>query len=135
TYTRDRPISTLGCTEQHQVCTVVGKCTPLLGFDQIEVSMDPNFNFTTNQIATINRILKVVNRSKMKDVVKNLAMSSTPILAINATVSKSATLSLALPPNQWQYEAEYWHSVSMAQLQRKFVEYGTGQIAAQTAYL
>jgi hypothetical protein len=135
TYSRDRPISTLGCTEQHQVCTSVGKCTPLLGFNQVQVFMGAKFNFTANQNATLNRILNVVNRSKMREVVASLAVGSTPMLAINATASKSTTLSLALPPNQWQHEAEYWHSVAMSQFQRKFVEYGTGQIAAQTAYL
>jgi hypothetical protein len=135
TYTRDRPVGTLGCTEQHQVCTNGGECTPLLGFDQVQAFMDRNFNFTANQNVTLNRIMSAVGRSTMREVVAGLAVSSTPMLAINATASDSTTLSLALPSYQWQLEAEYWHSVAMAQLQRKFVEYGTGQMAAQTAYI
>jgi hypothetical protein len=135
TYTRDRPVSTLGCTEQHQICTNAGECTPLLGFNQVQAFMDAQFKFTANQAVTLNRIMNAVTRSSMKEVVAGLAVSSMPMLAINATASESTTLSLALPPNQWQLEAEYWHSVAMAQLQRKFVEFGTGQMAAQTAYI
>jgi hypothetical protein len=135
TYARDRPVSTLGCTEQHQVCTNAGECTPLLGFNQVQAFMDAKFNFTANQNVTLNRIMNAVQRSTMREVVAGLAVGSTPLLAINATASASTTLSLGLPPNQWQLEAEYWHSVAMSQLQRKFVEYGTGQMAAQTAYI
>ena len=97
--------------------------------------MDVMFNFTANQDVTLNRIMNAVVRSTMREVVEGLAVGSTPLLAINETTSESTTLSLALPPNQWQLEAEHWHSVVMSQLQRKFVEYGTGQMAAQTAYI
>jgi hypothetical protein len=135
TYTRDRPVGTLGCTEQHQVCTSRGECTPLLGFNQVQDFMDAKFNFTANQNVTLKRIMDAVVRSTMSEVVAALALSSTPLLAINVTASESSTLSLGLRPYQWQLEAGYWHSVAMSQLQRKLVEYGTGQMAAQTAYI
>ena len=135
TYIRDRPVSTLGCTEQHQVCTSNGKCSPLLGFDQVQNFISSNIPLTVRQNVTLDRILRAVTASSMREVVESLAVSSTPMLAITATASESSTLSLWLPPYQWQVEANYWHSVAMAQFQRIFVEYGTGQIAAQTDYL
>lgn len=135
TYGRDRPISTMGCTEEHQVCLNNGKCTPLLGFDQVQDFISSKMNLTVAQNVTTDRIMRAVTASSMREVVEGLAVSSTPMLAINSTGSELTTLSLGLPPYQWQLEAEYWHSVAMAQLQRIFVEYGTGQIAAQTAYI
>jgi hypothetical protein len=92
-------------------------------------------DLTARQNVTVDRIMKAVTASSMREVVEGLAVSSTPMLAIYETASESTTLSLGLPPNQWQTEANYWHSVAMAQLQRIFVEYGTGQIAAQTDYI
>lgn len=134
-YTRDRPISTLGCTEQHQICTNHGNCTPLLGFDQVQDFIDSNFNLTPHQNVTLDRIMRAVADSIMSQIVQGLAVSSTPMLAMNSTATEITTLSLPLPSNQWHLELEYWHSVAMAQFQRKFVEYGTGQFAAQTTYI
>jgi hypothetical protein len=68
-------------------------------------------------------------------VIEGLKISNAPMLAINLTAAESSTLSLVLPPNQWELEAEYWYSIAMAQLQRTIVEYGTGQIAANTKYI
>jgi hypothetical protein len=135
TYIRDKPVSTLGCTEQHQVCTSNRKCSPLLGFDQVQDFMSSSMSLTVRQNATADRIMRAVTASSMREVVEGLAVSSTPMLAITETARESTTLSLGLPPYQWQVEANYWHSVAMAQLQRIFVEYGTGQIAAQTDYI
>lgn len=135
TYGRDKPISTIGCTEEHQVCLSKEKCTPLLGFDQVQDFISSNMNLTVAQNVTNDRIMRAVTASSMREIVEGLAVSSTPMLAISSTASESTALSLELPPYQWQLELNYWHSVAMAQLQRTFVEYGTGQIAAQTAYI
>ena len=134
-YTRDRPVSTLGCTEQHQICTNDGICTPLLGFDQVQNFVDSNFNLRPHQNVTLDRIMRVVADSVISQIVQGLAVSSTPMLAMNSRATAITTLSLPLPSNQWQLEVEYWHSVAMAQLQRKFVQYGTGQFAVRTAYI
>jgi hypothetical protein len=106
-----------------------------LGFDQVQDFISSTMNLTAAQNVTNDRIMRAVTASSMREVVEGLAVGSTPMLAMNSTTSESTTLSLGLPPYQWQLEANYWHSVAMAQLQRTFVEYGTGQIAAQTTYI
>lgn len=135
TYVRDRPITTVGCTEQHQVCTTGRKCTSLLGFDQVQDSVMSKFNLTTNQNVTLDRIMRAVTASSMREVIEGLKISNAPMLAINLTATASSTLSLVPPPHQWELEADYWYSIAMAQLQRTIVEYGTGQIAANTKYI
>jgi hypothetical protein len=132
TYVRDEPISTLACTEQHQICTTQDKCTPLLGFNQAQVFIDSNFNLTEKESATLNRIMRAATDSSISQVVEGLALSMNSLLALNEAATETTTLSQSLPPNQWELEVTYWHSVAMAQLQRMFVEYGTGQGAELT---
>ena len=132
TYVRDEPISTLACTEQHQICTIQDKCTPMLGFDQVQDFMDSNFNLTEKESATLNRTLRAATDSSISQVVEGLAISMNSLLALNEAATGMTTLSQSLPPNQWELEVTYWHSVAMAQLQRRFVEYGTGQAVGLT---
>ena len=135
-YTRDRPISTLGCTEQHQICTNDGICTPLLGFDQVQNFVDSNFNLRPpHQSVTLDRVMRAVADSVLSQIVQGLAVCSMPMLAMNSRATAITTLSLPLPSYHWQLEMGYWHSVAMARLQRKFVQYGTGKFAVQTAYI
>jgi hypothetical protein len=80
--------------------------------------------------------MRAVTVSSMRQVIEGLKISNAPMLAINLlTAIEYSTLSLVLPPNQRELEAEYWASIAMAQLQRTIVEYGTGQIAANTKYI
>jgi hypothetical protein len=129
-YTPDKPISTLGCTEQHQICTA-SKCSGLLGFDQVQQDIRNRMRLSPNQNITLDRIVRSMTFASMFSVVQNIAKTSSPVLAINSTATGSFTASLPLPVNQWHLELERWHSVAMATLQRTVVEYGTGQIAPQ----
>ncbi len=134
-WTRDRPISTLACTEQHQFCTSRGECTPLLGFYQVQDVASFNSALTAKQNVTNDRILRAATASSLREVVGALALTANPMLALNSTAVESHTLSLPLPSNQWQLEVDRWHAIVMAHFQRTFVEWETGQIAAQTQYL
>jgi hypothetical protein len=133
-YARDRPISTLGCTEQYQMCTGDGKCTPLLGLNQVQESF-LKFDLSANQVVTFDRLMKANAVSSVSWIVQNLAFSTMPLLAINVSATQTHTLSLPVPDNQWQIEVGYWHSVAMSQLQRTLTEYGTGQISPNTDHL
>ena len=135
TYTRDRPISTMGCIEQHQLCLTAHNCTPALALAQLNQYLDMSFVLTPNQNVTWDRILSATGPSILQQVVPALALGSTPLLAMDIAVGGESTLSSGLPSDQWKAEAAYWHSVAMAHLQRTFAEYGTGQIAAQTAFI
>ena len=135
TWGRDRPISTLGCTEQHQVCVGPGLCTRLLSSGQVVPHVSLAYNITRYQNVTLERLINAATASNINQVVQTLAVGSTPLLAVDLTASETTVLSLSLPSYQWELEVNYWHSVAMAHLQRIFVEYGTGQIAAETQYL
>ena len=134
TYARDSPISTLGCTEQHQLCTVE-QCTPLLGFGQVQDYIEAKMNPNPVQNITLDRLMAAVGDASLGQITNILAYINDPVLAIDQRISESHTISLPLPNDQWKKEAEYWQVVSLAQLQRTIVEYGTGQIAAQPQYL
>jgi hypothetical protein len=133
-YGRDRPISTLACTEQYQLCASEGNCTPLLGLNQVQERFG-KFVLSANQRVTLDRVMKASAVSDVSWVVQNLAFSTMPLLAINVSATSTHTLSLPVPDNQWQLEVGYWHSVAMAQFQRTLMEYGTGQISPSTDYL
>lgn len=134
TYARDRPISTLACTEQHQVCTI-DQCTPLLGYSQVQESVATNIALTPSQNVTFDRVMNAAAEAVIETIVDTLAYVTSPVLALDKRMSESHTISLPLPNDQWKTEIAYWQSISLAQLQRTIVEYGTGQIAAQPQYL
>ena len=104
----------------------------IVGFDQVQDFIDSNFNLTEKESAILDRTLRAATDSSINQVVEGLSVSMNSLLALSATATETTTLSQFLPPNQWELEATYWHSVAMAQLQRKFVEYGTGQVLGLT---
>ena len=139
-FQRDRAISTVGCTEQHQFCTSDGICTPFLGIFQIqELKLAETGTFASRlnpqQAATFDRVFQAAGVSITGAIVASLALTNTPLQAMSAVASTTQVLSLHLPDDQWQQELSYWQSIAMAHLQRTVVEYGTGQIAAQPQYL
>ena len=139
-FERDRAISTVGCTEQHQFCTSNETCTGFLGVAQVaELQFDETNSFTASlnphQAATFDRVLQAAEASVTAAIVASLALTNTPLLALSAVASGTHVLSLHLPDDQWREELSYWHSIAMAHLQRTVVEFGTGQIAPEPQFL
>lgn len=136
-YARDRAISTLGCTEQHQFCRNNHTCTDLLGFDQVQNNASFNDALTPHQNATFDRIIRAVAVSRMRDLIENLAVTTNPMLASNGTASGGSGqwISQPLSSNQWKIELNYWHSIAMSQLQRGVVQWATGQIAPEPQFV
>ena len=134
---RENAISTLACKEQHQFCDHKGKCTGFLGVSQLNSTLTAKFvsGLSPRQTVTYDRTQRAVQLSITTQIVQALAVTSTPLLAMNATTAGTHVLSLHLPSNQWQIELNYWQSIAMAQLQRAVVEWGSGQVAAQPQYL
>ena len=139
-FERDRALSTVGCTEQHQFCTKNETCTGFLGVVQLaEIQFDETNSFTASlnphQAATFDRVLQGAEASVTAAIVASLALTNTPLLALSAVASGTHVLSLHLPVDQWHQELSYWHSIAMAHLQRTVVEFGTGQIAPEPQFL
>ncbi|KAK7905917.1 hypothetical protein LTR67_000641 [Exophiala xenobiotica] len=132
-YARDSAISTLGCIEQHQFCLPNAECTEALGFDQVQNDQVFNNALTPYQNATFDRVLRAVAASRLSHLIQQLAVTTNPLLASNVTLSgkTGSWISLGLPQSQWEMELQYWHSISMAQLQRTIVQWATGRIAPE----
>lgn len=138
-FKRDRPVTTLGCAEQHQICTASNSsssspshCTPMLGWLQLANDGVETLNLTSRQSSTYSRVFQAAVESIFSNILQQLAQRDPPLLArrqINGIVG------LGLPDNQWQNEIEYFHSIAMAHLQLAVVAYGTGQFAANTTYI
>jgi hypothetical protein len=124
----------MGCTEQHQACTM-DQCTPLLGFNPVQEYIATNIALTPTQNVTLDRVLNAAAEAVVQNIVETLAYVTSPVLALDKRMLEFHTISLPLPKDQWKTEVAYWQSISLAQLQRTIVEYGTGQIAAQPQYL
>lgn len=136
-YSRNLAVSTIACKEQHQFCTSLGQCTAFLGFDQVQNNATFNDNLTSHQNATFDRVLRAVSASRIHGLLQFLQRTTTPLLASNFTTAGSSglTVSQPLPNDQWELELNYWHSISMAQLQRTVVQWATGQIAPEPQYV
>ncbi|KIW71682.1 hypothetical protein PV04_03820 [Phialophora macrospora] len=130
-FARDKAISTLGCTEQHDFCTSNDTCTGLGGFDQVQNVATFNEALTPHQNVTFDRLLRATAQANLQQITMNLGVTTNPLLASNATLSGTSgtVLSGPLPENQWRLELEYWHSIAMAHLQRVTFEWATGQVA------
>ena len=136
-YWRDEAIGPLACTVQHQFCTTNETCTGLLGFDQVQNNATFNATLTPNQNATMNRILLAQSNADVARVVRQLTLSTTPLLASNVTRNGNSGVFLSggLAEDQWKRELNFWHSISMAHLQRTLTQWATGQIAPQPQYM
>ncbi|KUJ06526.1 uncharacterized protein LY89DRAFT_790396 [Mollisia scopiformis] len=134
TYGFDKPVSTLGCIEQYQLCNPKHpensdtRCTPWLA--AIDLS---NFNIsnvldTKNQLEIANLIFLVMLNTQLKRVVDVL---STPLLASSNMMS---AISAPIPPNQWTLEAANWFATSINLLQRGLAEDATGLPSPYSKY-
>ena len=135
TYARDKPISTLACTEQHQICSEPTTCTPLLGYSQVLQYVASHISLTPNQNITLSRIAQGLSDASILEIAQTFTSISVPLLASSKTLVSRHTFSLPLPPDQWKAELAYWQAISLAQLQRNIIQYATGQIAAKPEYL
>jgi hypothetical protein len=139
-YTRDLPVTTLGCTEQHQICTggasnsTARKCTPLMGLYQIQTDAGgvPSLSFTDRQNSTYMRVFQSAGDSILSVVLSRLIQRDMPLLARKQVI---LVVSSFLPDNQWEKEAEYFFSIGMAHLQRDVVNYGTGQVSPDISFI
>ncbi len=135
-YTRDQPLTTIGCTQQWQICsadsTEDDRCTPLQALSQAQASVS-DLHLTPNQLATVTRIFKAATGASFYYVINALAQStSSPLKARNLI---SNTIGLPLPDNQWQAETKYWIEIILAYLQQTSLDFSTGQFAASTDYI
>lgn len=142
-YVRDRPITSIGCTQQWQICNTEGdideskSCTPRLGLSQLKALMTQSSNstlsLTTKQRVTVNRITQVSNGAFFHQVIGALTQSATAPLQARHLMTR--TISTALPSNQWQIETKYWFTLLLAYVQQVSLQISTGQFAASTDYI
>lgn len=140
-YARDLPITTIGCTQQWQVCnTLNGKgpsCTPLLSLDQVRNLVNPvgesYGTFNAMQRAIAERVFGAANGAVFNHVIDKLSQSTSAPLKARYNISD--TVGVGLSPTQWQTEVEYWFSLMMAYLQEGSLQIGSGQFAASTDYI
>ena len=134
-YRPDNLINVMGCTEEHQMCTSPADCTPLLGVNSLLNYASAYLNFTQEQNVTSDRLINVANLATFGNLIGQLSQISTPFFPPSSGANEGLWVNIELPDNQWQITANYWQAISLAFLQRAFVAYGTGQIAARTEYL
>jgi hypothetical protein len=142
-YMRERPVTTLACAEQHQLCVRndapsaapdPDRCTPLSGWYQTRSGPDgaDSLNLTARQVAVATRVFQAATDSSFYLITSALSQRDTPLLARR---SIQGLLGLRLPDDQWLKETLYWNQIAMTHLQRSVIDYGTGQFAADTSYI
>lgn len=130
---RDNPVSVLGCAEQFQFCNphlpANSSCTSLVGLDKA-LNMTDSLWRSPAQNTSFSGISYAFGEYgiHLDDIVDSLGVSS-----LTARNSLYGGVQGPLPNNQWQLEVQYWHSISMALLQREVVEQATGP-TSETVY-
>lgn len=145
-YGRNKPLTTIGCTQQYQICnnddpskdgSSAKQCTPLLSWDQtwnmVLESTSSGVAFSPGQLASAQRTLSAAQLSTFYWAVTSLSQSTTPPL--KARMEMSNTVALPLPSDQWQTETKYWMQIILAYMQQTSIDLSTGQYAADVAYI
>jgi hypothetical protein len=126
-WTPNRPVSVLGCTEQHQFCNPNvpqnSGCTPLTNFNgAAKAAQKLPFNAWQSNVAK-----RLVGASSFTTLSTYLATRRVSALAATELVQLNPNpYSPALPANQWTTEVTGWHMATMAMLQELLVESTTG---------
>lgn len=142
-YGRELPITTMGCTQQWQLCNTEEpgsnadeQCTTPMGLDYLQdylATPQRDINFNHRQIASAKRVVASAMSSSFYYVINALASSNGQL--VKAASQMAANTGPALPAGQWQIEAQNWMSILMGVLQQTSLDFGTGQFAASTSYI
>jgi len=117
-YISDEPLSFLACTEQYQVCTSAGECSPQTGYYGLQdTSKLPIFNSV--QQSMIGLLYNA--DEQVASTIIQLGIDC--LRAVDVCILSH---SLALPDDQWKTEISFWWAVTMASLQQVLVEQATG---------
>ena len=132
---RDNPVSVLGCAQQYQFCNpnlpANTSCTSLTGLELASNMTDGLWQSPAQNVSYYS-IVDVFGDYgiALDDIVGALGVSS---LTARNSWNDIIGVQGPLPNNQWQLEVQYWHSISMALLQRFIVEQATGP-TSETVY-
>lgn len=142
-YGRERPITTMGCTQQWQLCNTESpesdadeQCTAFMGLTQLQeylVAPSKNIALNSHQLASANRVLGSAVSSSFYYVINALASSSGQLS--KAASQMASNTGPALPVDQWQIETKNWMDIMLGILQQTSLDFGTGQFVASTAYI
>jgi hypothetical protein len=116
----DRLISTLGCIERYQFCNATF-CTPLSGLYLTDPMKDPGLDFRDTQAAVFNTVWQAA--WAMKITFSLLTLGEDILLAQRFIQDRGRQTSSPVYEDQWQREVESLHNLSLAELQRRVVEF------------
>ncbi|KAF4309460.1 Cytochrome P450 [Botryosphaeria dothidea] len=127
-YLQVRPVSVLGCIEQHQLCQAATDgndrhCTPMLSSRGIP-SAALKLGMSDRQTATAVRLIFAAVATQLDYGFVARMMPGDQLLASKTQID--TTQYGKLPSNQWRLELSRWFSISLALIQEGVVEYVTG---------
>lgn len=112
------PATVLGCTEQYQICSP-NNCTSLAGLYQVQDQVQ-NLKLEGVSAAIASVLLQAALRMQMNWAVELL---DDEVLLAKSNLITENGISSPLPNNQWMFEVENIHNISLAILQRHVVDY------------
>lgn len=124
-------ITTMGCTDQHQICLDANatECTPLLGSLQVSEWLFASGRMTPGQTAVLDRLFQTLQLSTIQQSV--LGRGSNALRATSSAIYQLGTWEQygSLPATQWTTEVSSWFAVQLATLQRSMVVWVSESIA------
>lgn len=143
-YARQTPLTTIGCTQQWQICntdspttTNDDHCTSLQGIYQLQdafsTSSELQATYNARQLATVDWITNVAQTASFYYLIQALAQTTGPPIKARSLIT--GTLGMSVPDGQWQVEVEYWMQGLLAYIQQSSIDSSTGQFAYDTRFI
>lgn len=117
TFYADNKTSVLACTEQYQICTPNGICTPFTSLLPLQSNVT-QLDLSTAQSVTAARLLYIVSSANLWSSINGLGAE-----ALRMYSEVYDFISPGVPQNQWQLEVEGWVQTNLAKWQALMVEY------------
>lgn len=119
-----KPVSIIGCTEQHQLRNpTTQKSSALRGAEVISREQAESLGFTKSQLAVFDRSFLTATGYIVPIIAINLGPSN---MLAQRYVSEWG-VSAALPDNQWVLEFSHWFGTALTSMQVQSLQYAIGQ--------
>lgn len=117
TYGADNATSVVACTEQYQICTSSGSCTPYTSLLPLQTNVT-QLDLNAAQSVTATRLLYAISNANLYSSINGLGPE-----ALRLYSGAYNLISPGVPQNQWQLEVEGWVQTNLAKWQALMVEY------------
>lgn len=122
----------MGCVEQHEFCAHGGKCSGLVGLEELS-DWEIDTDRSKAQLSVARHMFYSIRYSSLVYMLSSVGTSL--LQASSGTAGDSRTDHIGLPSDQWKKEIIHWGQHSVTYMQRALQSYAKGPAPADAPYL